>query len=125
MLKITQKGNFNNLSSFLIKCKNPIDENILRKYGLRGVKALTDATPRKTGLTAASWEYEVIKTNKRAELLFYNTNIQNGAKIAIILQYGHATKNGAWVEGKDYINPVIKPLFEEMADEVWKEVTRV
>ena len=124
MISIKQKGDFSKSISFLKKSQHPIDINLLRKYGEEGVKALSSATPVDTGLTARSWKYEIKQTPKSVTLNFYNTNIQNGVPIAIIIQYGHATGNGAWVEGRDYINPVTRPLFDKIAVEAWAEVVK-
>lgn len=97
----------------------------LDKYGRAGVAALSAATPKDSGETASSWEYEIKRTKTTVSIVFNNTNIQNGVPIAIILQYGHATNNGGYVEGVDYINPAIKPIFERIANDAWKEVTQV
>ena len=87
--------------------------------------ALASATPVDTGLTASSWYYEISNKNGSAMISFHNSNIQNGVPIAIILQYGHGTRNGGWVEGRDYINPAIRPIFDRIADDAWKEVTKL
>ena len=94
------------------------------KYGREGVAALSSATPMDTGKTAQSWYYEIENKNGSATLTFYNSNIQDGTPIAIILQYGHATGTGGWVEGRDYINPAIQPIFDKLAADAWKEVTK-
>ena len=94
----------------------------LRKYGEKGVNALKEATPKDSGLTATSWKYKIEKEAGKTSLTFYNSNVQNGVPIAIILQYGHGTRNGGWVEGYDYINPAIRPIFKELADAAWREV---
>ena len=86
--------------------------------------ALASATPVDTGLTASSWYYEISNKNGSAMISFHNSNVQNGVPIAIILQYGHGTRNGGWVEGRDYINPAIRPIFDRIADDAWKEVTK-
>lgn len=95
----------------------------LNDYGKRGIAALRSATPVDTGLTAASWYYEIEETSSGLRLAFYNSNTNKGVCIAIILQYGHATRNGGWVEGRDYINPAIQPIFDELAESVWKELS--
>ena len=97
----------------------------LDKYGREGVTALASATPVDSGLTAKSWYYEVSVTNESATISFHNSNIQNGVPIAVILQYGHGTRNGGWVQGRDYINPAIQPVFDKIADAAWKEVTKL
>ena len=86
--------------------------------------ALASATPIDSGNTANSWYYKIDRDNSSASITFYNSNIQNGVPIAIILQYGHGTNHGGWVEGRDYINPAIQPVFDKIANEAWKEVTR-
>lgn len=123
MITIRQEGDFSKLTNFFEKCKSLIDRSNLDKYGRQGVEALSSATPRDTGLTASSWSYEIIRKNNSARLIFKNSNVTSeGTPIAILIQYGHATKNGAWVEGIDYINPALKPVFEGMADNIWREV---
>ncbi|MBP5597461.1 MAG: HK97 gp10 family phage protein [Pseudobutyrivibrio sp.] len=123
MITIRQEGDFSKLTNFFEKCKSLIDRSNLDKYGRQGVEALSSATPRDTGLTASSWSYEIIRKHNSARLVFKNSNITSeGTPIAILIQYGHATKNGAWVEGIDYINPALKPVFEGMADNIWREV---
>ena len=117
MITFRQKGDFKKLNSFLEKAKHINHTSILDKYGKEGVAALMSATPKRTGLTASSWSYEIIRENGKLTLAFNNSNVQNGVPIAIILQYGHATSNGGWVEGIDYINPTLRPLFEKIADE--------
>jgi len=124
MVTIKQKGDFKKLTSYLERVKETFDIGILDKYGKAGVAALASATPVDTGKTANSWSYKITRTNGRVSLSFLNSNIQNGCPIAVILQYGHATKNGGWVEGRDYINPAIRPIFDSIANEAWKEVTR-
>lgn len=122
MITFTSKGNFDNLTNYLEKIKNKFDISKLDKYGKQGVQALSAATPVRTGLTASSWGYKILNENGRISIVFTNSHIEKGTPIAIILQYGHATRNGGWVEGIDYINPTIKPLFEKMTNEMWKEV---
>ena len=97
----------------------------LDRYGREGVAALASATPTDTGLTANSWYYEITNTDGVATIAFYNSNIQNGVPIAIILQYGHGTRNGGWVQGRDYINPAIQPIFDNIANNAWREVTKL
>ena len=124
MVRFKQKGDFSKLTKYLEKAKEVVHLGILDKYGQKGVEALSSATPVDTGLTAESWRYEIVNKNGSAKINFYNSNIQNGVPIAIILQYGHATGNGGWVEGRDYINPAIQPIFEEIANHAWEEVTK-
>jgi len=95
---------------------------ILNKYGQEGVNALASATPVDSGLTADSWEYETIYKNGRYSIVWSNTNVESGIPVAILIQYGHATGTGGWVEGTDYINPSIRPLFDKIAENVWERV---
>ena len=125
MISFRQKGDFSKLTRFLEKAKNVVRIGDLDKYGREGVAALASATPVDSGLTASSWYYKVEHTNGSATISFYNSNIQNGVPIAIILQYGHGTKNGGWVQGRDYINPAIQPIFDQIADKAWREVTKL
>ena len=124
MISFRQQGDFSNLSRFLEKAKESVKIGMLDKYGRAGVEALASATPKDTGLTAASWKYEIKRQNGSVSIEFYNTNVQKGRPIAIIMQYGHATGNGGWVEGRDYINPAIQPLFDKIAKEAWEEVSK-
>ena len=122
MITINHYGDFKKLTNFLEKMKRMFDVSILDKYGREGVAALSAATPIDSGKTASSWIYEIKDIKDGMTLTFNNTNIQNGVPIAIILQYGHGTRNGGWVEGRDYINPAIQPVFDKLANEAWKEV---
>lgn len=124
MVTFRQKGDFSRLSGFFEHVKEAVHISDLDKYGREGVAALSSATPVDTGKTAASWSYEIVHEKERTTIAFSNSNIQNGIPIAIILQYGHATRNGGWVEGRDYINPAIQPIFDKIADMAWEEVTR-
>ena len=122
MITINHYGDFKKLTNFLEKMKRMFVVSILDKYGREGVAALSAATPIDSGKTASSWTYEIKDIKDGVTLTFNNTNIQNGVPIAIILQYGHGTRNGGWVEGRDYINPAIQPVFDKLANEAWKEV---
>lgn len=123
MIKLSSTGNFNKTEKFLKRSNNIKLE--LDMYGKKGVAALAAATPVNSGETANSWYYEITKQNGKYTIAFKNSNINNGVPIAIILQYGHGTNNGGWVEGRDYINPAIQPIFDEMAEAAWKEVKRL
>lgn len=125
MITFKQKGDFSKLVKFIEKGKNSIDKDLLDKYGRMGVEALSNATPIDTGLTSKSWRYEINKSKSGFSIDFYNENIQNGVPIAIVIQFGHATGNGGWVEGIDYINPALKPVFEELAKVAWEEVIKL
>lgn len=124
MISFRQKGDFRKLTRFLERVKNGVHLGDLDKYGREGVAALASATPIDSGVTATSWYYEITNKNGVARITFYNSNVQNGVPIAIILQYGHATGTGGWVEGRDYINPTIRPIFDKIADSAWREVIR-
>lgn len=124
MITFRQKGDFSKVTRFLERAKESINLGVLDKYGREGVNALSSATPVDTGITSKSWYYKIENKNGSASITFHNSNIQNGVPIAIILQYGHGTKNGGWVEGIDYINPAIKPIFDKLANDAWREVTK-
>lgn len=121
-ISFTSKGDFSKTIKFLNKVKNVKINDILSKYGKIGVNALSQATPKDSGVTSRSWNYKIEVNNDNASIVWYNTNIVKGVNIAVILQYGHGTRNGGWVEGRDYINPAMKPIFDKIADQVWKEV---
>lgn len=123
MLKVTASGSFDRTQRFLNEMARKERYAVLERYGAIGVNALASATPYDSGLTAQSWSYEVVTKRGGYEIVWSNSNIQNGIQIAVILQYGHGTGTGGWVEGRDYINPAIQPLFDQIADEVWKQVT--
>lgn len=125
MISFRQKGDFSKTLKYLDRIRDPIKMGILDKYGREGVKALSSATPVESGVTANSWYYKIEKDNKSAKVVFYNSHINKGVPIAIIIQYGHGTGTGGWVQGRDYINPAIRPIFDKMANEIWREVTRV
>lgn len=122
-ISFTNKGDFSKTIKFLNKMKNIKINDILSKYGKIGVNALLQATPKDSGVTSQSWNYRIEVNNNNASIVWYNTNVVKGVNIAVILQYGHGTRNGGWVEGTDYINPAMKPIFDKIADQVWKEVT--
>ena len=125
MISIRHKGDFSRLTRYLTKAKKSAKVKDLDKFGREGVAALASATPIDSGLTAKSWYYEIEQKDGSVAITFYNSNIQNGVPIAILLQYGHGTRNGGWVQGRDYINPAIQPIFDKLADKAWKEVTKL
>lgn len=125
MISFRHKGDFSKLTSYLERTGKGNYLKCLDKYGREGVKALQSVTPVDTGLTAKSWYYKIEKTKESVSITFLNSNIQNGVPIAIILQYGHGTRNGGWVEGRDYINPAIQPIFDKITNEAWREVTKL
>ena len=123
MITLKQSGDFRKLTSYFERLKETVKLGELDKIGKQGVAALSAATPVDTGDTANSWYYDIENKNGVASINFYNSNIEDGCPIAIILQYGHGTKNGGWVEGMDYINPALEPIFNKLVDEAWKGVT--
>ena len=125
MISFRQKGDFSKLTRYFERVKKTAHLSILDKYGREGVAALSSATTVDSGETASSWYYEVTNENGSAAISFYNSNVNQGVPIAIILQYGHGTGTGGWVEGRDYINPAIQPIFDEIVDAAWKEVTKI
>ncbi len=125
MISFRQKGDFSKITRFLEKAKEAVRLGDLDKYGREGVAALASATPVDSGQTANSWYYEIENRSGSATISFHNSNIQNGVPIAIILQYGHGTGTGGWVQGRDYINPAIQPIFDKIVKEAWKEVTKL
>lgn len=125
MITFKHKGDFSKLTKFLERAKNVVRIGDLDKYGREGVAALSAATPVDSGLTASSWNYEIVHKDGSVSITFNNTNIQNGVPIAVILQYGHGTRNGGWVQGRDYINPAIQPIFDRIANDAWREVTKL
>lgn len=127
MLTVRQKGDFSKLTRYLTDLKGIKTRirSILEDYGNRGVLALSKATPVDTGLTSQSWYYEVEVGDTVSSLTFYNSNVNKGIPIAILIQYGHGTGTGGWVQGRDYINPALRPIFDELSDAIWKEVTKI
>lgn len=124
MITLKSSGNFNMSFRLLNKLKNLQGGDLLDQYGQKGVDALKNATPKDSGLTSESWDYTIEYNNRGAKIIWTNSNRNQGVNIAIILQYGHATRGGGYVQGIDYINPALRPIFEEMADKIWKEATR-
>jgi hypothetical protein len=124
VIRFKSKGDWSKTTKFLQRNRKMGQNWNLDKYGQAGVNALQAATPVDTGLTASSWYYEITNNDGVVRITFNNSNIQNEVPIAIILQYGHATRNGGWVEGRDYINPAIQPIFDKITETAWREVTR-
>ena len=124
MVVVKQTGNFNNFERFLKQAKETDYMCILNRYGQEGVQALTSATPVDSGKTANSWGYEIRRSGNTFTISWTNSNVVDGVPIAILLQYGHSTRNGGYVEGRDYINPAIRPVFDKIANSAWREVTR-
>lgn len=125
MITFKQRGNFNKTEKFLKKSLGNDYSKVLDRYGKQGVEALSAATPIDSGVTASSWYYEIIQNESKGtvSVVWKNSNVNKGVNIAVILQYGHATRGKGWVEGRDYINPALQPIFDKMAEAAWKEVT--
>lgn len=125
MIEFRHKGDFAKTNRFLTRAKKGVHLESLAKYGREGVTALASATPIDTGATANSWYYEISENKGVIKITFSNSNVQNGVPIAIILQYGHGTGTGGWVQGRDYINPAIQPVFDKIVNDAWREVTKL
>lgn len=125
MITFRQKGDLSKATSYLEKLREKVRLGVLDKYGREGVAALSSATPVDTGTTAASWFYTIERSSDSIAIVFNNSNRNKGVMIAIILQYGHGTGTGGWVQGRDYINPAIQPVFDKIAEQVWKEVASI
>lgn len=125
MIRLRSKGDFKKADKYFKNLIKASRVEILEKYGNKGVAALSSATPVESGLTASSWSYRIERSGSRVAIYFTNSNINKGVNIAIILQYGHGTGTGGWVEGRDYINPAIQPIFDELAEAAWREVTKL
>lgn len=124
MIQITASGSFDSIETYLNKLSKGDAFKRLDRYGQMGVDLLAAATPVDSGLTASSWTYKIVSKKRRYSIVWNNTNIIDGAQVAVLIQYGHGTGTGGWVEGRDYINPAIQPLFDLIANEVWNEVIR-
>lgn len=125
MISFRQKGDFSKLTNYLERAKEVVNLGVLDKYGREGVAALESATPVDTGKTAKSWSYKIERKKGSVSISFNNSNIVNGVPIAIILQMGHGTGTGGWVMGRDYINPAVQPIFDKIANDAWKEVSKL
>ena len=123
MITIKTRGG-HKTEDFLVRLSKKDYLKVLDYYGKLGVAALEEATPKDTGELAASWDYKILQNRSTYKIVFTNSKVVNGYPIAILLQYGHGTGGGGWVEGRDYINPAIQPIFDEIAHNMWKEVTR-
>lgn len=125
MIGFRSKGDFSKTEKFLKKSFGRDYRKVLEQYAKRGVAALSSATPKESGETAATWDYEIIQNDSSISIVWKNYHVEKGVNIAVILQYGHATRNGGYVRGRDYINPALRPIFDELADAAWKEVTSI
>lgn len=124
MLSVQHRGSFSNTLAFLNRAKRMDISTMLDSHGAAGVRALEQATPVDKRETAQSWSYKVTRTRGRIKIAWYNSHADGATPVAILIQYGHATRNGGWVEGRDFINPAMKPIFDKIATDVWKEVNR-
>lgn len=125
MISFRHKGDYSKATRYFERLKEVARLGILDKYGRAGVDALSSATPVESGKTASSWGYEIEHSAGSAKIVFTNSNINKGVPIAIILQYGHGTGTGGYVQGRDYINPAIQPVFDKIVEDVWREVTEI
>jgi hypothetical protein len=123
MISFESKGSFRNTESFLKRVSKQSIRASLEKYARQGVSALASSTPEESGLTATSWDYEITSSRGSYSIIWTNSNIVDGVPVAILLQYGHGTGTGGYVQGNDFINPAIKPIFDQIAQDVWKVVT--
>lgn len=123
LVTFKHRGNFNRVERFLNRVSNRDYLNVLDEYGQMGVEALSKATPVDTGKTALSWTYEIERNSDQTTISWLNTNTNQGVNIAVILQYGHGTGTGGYVQGRDYINPAMRPVFDKIADQAWREVS--
>lgn len=125
MITITQRGSFKNTETYLRRLSTGEVFNILSKYGAVGVAALSSATPAETGLSAASWSYTVKQRKGYYSIRWHNSNEVNGTPLVVLLQYGHGTGTGGYVQGRDFIMPAMRGIFDQIAEEAWREVTRI
>jgi hypothetical protein len=125
MISFTEKGSFNNTERYLARLKTAELYAVLNKYGTMGVNVLSNATPVDSGITAGSWYYTIEQRRGYYSIRWHNRHDVNGTPLAVMLQYGHGTGTGGYVEGRDFIMPTIRPIFEQMANDAWREVTRI
>lgn len=123
MITFKQKGTFKKTDNFFNRMKNWEFMRHMQEFGEQGVQALAASTPVDSGATAAAWGYEIQRTSQGVSIFWTNSNTNKNVNIAVILQFGHGTGTGGWVEGRDYINPAIRPVFDDIAEKAWKEVT--
>ena len=124
-IRFKHSGNFNNTERFFYNVRNMSIRPILEVYAHQGVLDLASATPKDTGLTANSWGYEINNTRNGCSITWTNTNVVNGIPIVILIQYGHGTRGGAYVKGRDFINPAIRPILDKIAEKIWMEVSKL
>lgn len=124
MFKAKSSGSFKNTDAFLEKMKNQEWKRILKKHAVAGMDALSNASPEDTGLMASSWDYKIQERPGEVTISWYNNNIENGQVVAVLVQYGHGTRSGSYVQGRDFINPAMRPIFDKILDDVWNEVNK-
>lgn len=124
IIKYSSKGDFKKVNGYLERLKETVNVGILDKYGKIGVQRLQEVTPKYSGLAAGSWYYGIEKSESGLSLSFYNSDIENGCSVVLLIQYGHATKDGSYIEGIDFINPALQPVFEALLDDIRREVRR-
>lgn len=124
MIKVTVKGDYKKTEKYLKRVQKMSLDEYLNRAGVMGVAMLAAYTPIDSGRTASSWDYEIHKSHDMVKIVWTNSNTSNGIPIAVLIQYGHATRNGGYVEGRDFINPAIQPVFDKLAEDIWTEVTR-
>lgn len=122
MIRFRHRGSFKNSEDFLQRSKKINPKQILEKYAREGVQALRSATPKDSGETAEAWDFEIVGTTAGFKLNWLNSSMNDGIPIAILLQYGHGTRSGTFIEGRDFINPAMRPIFDKIAENIWKEV---
>lgn len=125
MIRIKAKGSYKKTFTWMERLLDYFNRGGLNKYGVRGVKALQAATPKDSGKTADSWVYDIVRESGKVSIVWSNTNVNDGVNIAVILQYGHGTGNGGYVEGRDYINPAMHSVFDSIAKDAWREMIKV
>lgn len=124
VITFSHKGNFDNTEALLRKNHKKLLSSILNEYGQIGLEALRSATPKDTGKTSESWSFSLMEGTNRVGIVWTNSNVNDGVNIAVILQYGHGTKNGGYVKGIDYINPAMRPVFDKIAEDAWRKVVQ-
>jgi hypothetical protein len=124
-IEVTQKGSFDNTERYLVRLKKLRVDAILNKYGTIGMNALSNATPAETGLASQSWYYDIVNRPGYYSIRWYNSDVEGGFPVVIGIQYGHGTGTGGYVQGRDFIMPAIRPIFDQIGEEVWKEVTKI
>ena len=122
MIRVTMNGNFTKTNSFFQRILEKIKLSSLDQWGRKGVEALSSATPVDTGKTAQSWYYEIVRSDEGVKVVWCNANVNKGVNIALIIQYGHASRSGVYIEGRDYINPALAPVFDQIEESAWREV---